>query len=70
MFQRWVVQALWMSCRVMMIEFAKRMNASMTRVRFSVQIWSLRNPRACQELVLWAIQRFPAWRGSPFLLMT
>lgn len=39
-----------MSCRVMMTEFARRMNASMTRMRFSVQIWSLRKPLVCQDL--------------------
>ncbi len=36
---------------MMMTTLAKAMNASITRVRFSVQMASFLNPRLCQELV-------------------
>ena len=40
--QRWVVQAWWMRFLMVMMVLARAMNASITRVRTSVQIWSLR----------------------------
>jgi hypothetical protein len=49
-----------------MIALVRTMNASMTRARRSVQIWSFRNPRVCQKFVRSTTQRAPVWRGSPF----
>src|ERR1035437_2780941 len=46
------------------------MNASMTRARFSVQMWSLRKPRLSQEFVRSATQRAPACDAVPFVLIT
>jgi len=59
-----------MSLRVMMIALARAMNASITRTRRSVQMWSLRKPRLCQEFVRSTTQRAPVWSGVPFVLMT
>jgi hypothetical protein len=59
-----------MSLRVVMMAPAKAMNAAMTRVRTSVQIWSLRNPRVCQEFVRSTTHLAPVCSGVPFLLMT
>ncbi len=55
---------------IMMMALARAMNASMTRVRFSVQMWSLRKPRLCQEFVRSTTQRAPACSGVPFVLIT
>ena len=48
----------------MMMALASPMNASMTRVRFSVQIASFLNPRLCQELVRSTTQRAVFWIGA------
>lgn len=58
-----------MSRRRMITALAKAMKASMTQVLRSVQIWSFRNPRVCQELVP-LTRRAPACSGNPLMLIT
>lgn len=52
-----------------MMALARAMNASMTVVRLSVQMWSFLNPRLCQELVRSTTQRAPTWIGAGFPLV-
>ena len=47
----------------MMTALARAMNALITRVRTSVQMWSFLNPRLCQEFVRDTTQR-PPWIGA------
>ena len=47
-----------------MMALARAMNASMTRMRFSVQIKSFLKPRLCQEFVLSTTHRVEAWIGA------
>ncbi len=54
----------------MMIALAKAMNASITRVRASVQIASFLNPRLCQELVRSMTHLAAACNGIPRAPMT
>lgn len=65
-----MVRAWRSSRRTMMTVLARAMNASMTWARRSVQMASFLKPRLCQELVRSTFQRCPAWRGTPFLLIT
>ena len=53
----------------MMIAFASAMNASMTRMRRSVQQRSFPKPRLCQALVRSTTHRAPACSGVPFAEM-
>lgn len=50
-----------------MIAFAKAMNASITRLRRSVQMLSFLNPRLCQELVRFDHPPFAGLKGHSFL---
>src|ERR1019366_4000826 len=50
--------------RVVMMALARAMNASMTRARFSVQMWSLRKPRLCQEFEFHDPAGSGLWRSA------
>lgn len=54
----------------MMMAFARAMNASMTRIPRSVQMWSFLKPRLCHEFVRSTTQRAPVCSGVHFLLIT
>lgn len=58
--QRWLSQASASRRRVMIAAFARAMSASITQVRFSVQMESFWSPRLCHELARSTTQRFPA----------
>ena len=47
-----------------MMALARAMNASMTRARFSVQMWSLRKPRLCQEFEFHDPAGSGLWRSA------
>ncbi len=68
--QRWVVQAVRISLRPMMMALAQAMNALITRVCFSVQMANFLKPRLCQELERSMTQRAPACSGVPLVLFT
>lgn len=48
---------------------ARAIKTSITRVRRSIQISSLRKPRLCQELVRSTTQRVSACKGVPLVEM-
>ena len=62
--QRWVVQVIRMRCLMVMMVLARAMDASMTRVCFSVQMASFLKPRLCQELERSTTQRAVFWIGA------
>ena len=59
-----------MSRRVMTIALARAMNASITRVRCSVQMWSFLKPWLCHKFILSTTYRVPVCSGVPFVLIT